>query len=107
MNKLEICATSLGKTAAVKARNIHGSVNEAVWLVDTEEWYDPEHNDAQAMELLKWYIEKKIGKIQGGHDCYNPYPSSLSEILLSVLNKNYRLDNQAIINAVCAMEDTP
>ena len=103
MNDLLICAMAVGKNdphkATIKARNIHGSVRDGVWLVDTEEWYDPRTNDAQAMELLKWIFSEMVRRDDR---------SFRKEWILIIWQNFIRAKslNEAIIKAVVAMEDT-
>ena len=88
MNKLLICAKAVGyKTAHTES---------AVWIYDPNNRripYDPEHNDAQAMELLKWLLSKRPMQ----------FPRLTMDDGTPTLEHHITL-NEAIINAVCAME---
>ena len=52
--KLKVIAEGMGYNAVIKPRNIRGSVSDAVWLVDREEWYEPHLTNAeQCMEIME------------------------------------------------------
>ena len=112
--KLLICARAVGyETDVVKISdertridyfnpigpiNLQRDKELGEWL---GEW-NPRTNDAQAMELLRHYIRQSLYKLmRNGRD----NPLTQSEILDNVLDADYNLDNEAIINAVVAMED--
>ena len=119
MNDLLICAKAVGYDAImdeypsphdesmiqvvrIKSDDPQGSYEEAFpYCID----YNPLTNDAQAMELLKWLIDRtgyvielwnsKDGSWNIDTQGNNGYQTWSGQTL-----------NEAIINAVCAMEDT-
>ena len=107
MNDLLICAKALGLDAEVRGtkqivyvRLPHHPVSAGCQVP-----YDPRTNDAQAMELLKWLIDRtgyvielwnsKDGSWNIDTQGNNGYQTWSGQTL-----------NEAIIKAVVAMEDT-
>jgi aromatic ring-cleaving dioxygenase len=98
LEKLKLCAKAVGHETRIQ--------NDEVFIHYSDEgcdgWihYDPEHNDAQAMELLKWLWEQELEiKLIGGNRV---------EILDHERKRLWWGEgdtlNLTIINAVCAME---
>ena len=101
MNNLLICAERLGIEVYLDSDN-----SDFVYLAnDKFQRYDPRTNDAQAMELLKWLIDRtgyvielwnsKDGSWNIDTQGNNGYQTWSGQTL-----------NEAIIKAVVAMEDT-
>ena len=103
MNDLLICAKAVG-------HDINPVMCDGIITIDCNgHWidYNPRTNDAQAMELLRWYISNQI---PDDIDKFYKFlclqrKSIIYNTLESVLNGN-KLDTEKLINAVCAMEDT-
>lgn len=53
LDKLKTCAKALGYKVDIWDSSVSYQAKDGYWYK-----YDPEHNDAQAFELLKWLIKQ-------------------------------------------------
>jgi len=99
LEKLKCCAEAVGETVY--------EFDGCLWLYENplSVRYDPEHNDAQAFELLKWLLDRdwQLGKVNKGYSFgkYVKIDGRYGDFWKSITGQTL---NQAVIEAVCEVK---
>lgn len=100
--QLKQIAEWVGYEAAIKPRNVHGSVMDDVWLVYQEMWYKPKTSADESMELLKKLLDE--GWVLDYSKKFNLYTFTQKRTYRVKVNESLE---QAILNAAweCVKND--